>query len=93
MNTSADQKIQRVIEIAAVLVAIGMGLNIVVMQTLGSFDAAVVILGLFIGFWAILLGLGILVVSTGLFVFERTHAVSERKPESAGLQPLQPCRC
>ena len=77
MNDKTDENIQRVIEIAAVLVVIGMGLSILVMQTLGSFDAAAVILGLFLGFWSVLLGTGILFVSSGLLFIRRRHAVSE----------------
>ena len=77
MNTQTDKNIQRVIEVSAVLVVIGMGLNILVMQTLGSFDAAAVILGLFLGFWALLLGTVILVVSSSWLFIRRKHAISE----------------
>ena len=77
MNTQTDTNIQRVIEFSAVLVVIGMALNIFVMQTLGSFDAAAVILGLFLGFWALLLGTVILVVSSSSLFIMRKHAISE----------------
>lgn len=77
MNTQTDKSIQRVIEFSAVLVAIGMGLNILVMQTLGSFDAAAVILGLFLGFWALVLGIVILVLSSSWLFIKRKHAISE----------------
>ena len=85
MNTRTDQNIQRVIELGAILVVIGMGLNILVMQTLGSFDAGAVILGLFLGFWALVLGTGMLLVFLGWFFIRRKHATSEsesRKPEA-----------
>ena len=75
MNTKTDQNIQRVIEAGAVLVVIGMGLNMLVMQTLGSFDAAAVILGLFLGFWALVLGTGILVLFSSWLLIRRHHAV------------------
>ena len=92
MNTKTDQNIQRVIEVAAVLVVIGMGLNILVMQTLGSFDAAAVILGLFLGFWALLLGTGILVLFSSWLLIRRHHAVPLKMngtpaEAQAGLQP------
>jgi hypothetical protein len=74
MNNTTDQNLQRVIEFAAVLVVIGMGMNIVVMQTLGSFDAAAVILGLFLGFWALVLGTGILMLSSAWFFVRKRHA-------------------
>jgi hypothetical protein len=74
MNNTTDQNLQRVIEIAAVLVVIGMGMHIVVMKTLGSFDAAAVILGLFLGFWALVLGTGILMLSLAWFFVRRRHA-------------------
>ncbi|HKT33749.1 MAG TPA: hypothetical protein VJR03_02875 [Nitrospira sp.] len=77
MNDKIDKNIQRIIEIGAVLVVIGMGLNIVVMQTLGSFDAAAVILGLFLGFWAVVLGTGILVLSSGVLLIRRRQTVLE----------------
>ena len=69
MITQTDKNIQRFIEFGAILVVVGMGLNILVMQTLGSFDAGAVILGLFLGFWAFVLGSAILVLfSTWLFI-------------------------
>jgi hypothetical protein len=77
MNDTTDKNILRVIEGAAALVFTGMGVNILVMQTLGSFDAAAVILGLFLGFWAVLLGTGILALSSGWLFIRRRHAVSE----------------
>jgi hypothetical protein len=52
------------LEVAAALVLISVGLNAFVMQTLGSFDAAAVILALFVGFWAFVLGTVLLVVSS-----------------------------
>ena len=84
MNTKTDQHIQRVIEFGAVLVVIGMGLNILIMQTLGAFDAAAVILGLFVGFWALVLGSAIVVLSSSWFFIRRMHAV----PESVNGKPV-----
>jgi hypothetical protein len=74
MNTKTDQNIQRVIEFAAILVVIGIGLNLLVMQTLGAFDAGAVILGLFLGFWSLLLGTVTLAVSSGWFFLRKKHA-------------------
>jgi len=76
MNDNTDRNILRVMEFAAVLVFIGTALNIVVMQTLGSFDAAAVILGLFLGFWSFVLGAGILLVASSWLFFRRNHPVS-----------------
>ena len=77
MYAKTDENIQRVIEFGAVLVVLGMGLNILVMQTLGSFDAAAVILGLFLGFWALVLGTGVVVISSSWLFIRSKHAVSE----------------
>jgi hypothetical protein len=56
MNSHTQTNIQRMLAIATALVMIGAGLKVLVMQTLGSFDAASVILALYVGFWACVLG-------------------------------------
>ena len=56
MDTQTLNNIQRTVAIATALVVIGGGLNILVMETLGSFDPAVVILALYVGSWAFVLG-------------------------------------
>jgi hypothetical protein len=63
MNTNTDKTILRMLEVAAALVIIAAGLNVLVMQTVGSFDAAAVILALFVGFWAFVLGTVLLLVA------------------------------
>src|SRR5262245_66654211 len=61
--------VQRIIAGATALVIIGVGLNFVVMQTLGSFSAASVLLALYLGFLAYALGSVVLIVlSIWLFV-------------------------
>lgn len=64
MNTQTQKNTQRIVVTAAALVIVGVGLNILVMQTLGSFDAASVILGLFVAFWAFVLGNAVLILSS-----------------------------
>ena len=77
MSTNTQKHFQWVVESATALLIIGVGLNVLVMQTLGSFDAALVILGLFLGFWAFVLGnVGLAVSAIWLFV-TRKSAVSE----------------
>ena len=56
MNTQIQHNMQRVVATAAVLVLIGVGLKIFVFETLGSFDAASVILALYVASWAFVLG-------------------------------------
>lgn len=100
-STSTQKHFQWAIESGAVLVVVGLGMNFLVMQTLGSFDAASVILALFLGFWAFVLGNSVLFFSSiWLFMRRRnmtaepaTAKVEARQPIS--LQPLnhtQPCR-
>jgi uncharacterized YccA/Bax inhibitor family protein len=69
MNTQTQENIQRVTAMATALVIIGGGLYILVIETLGSFDAASVILGLYVAFWAFVLGsIGLLFSSISLFM-------------------------
>ncbi len=69
MNTQTQKNILRTMEIATALVVMGGGLNILVVETLGSFDAAFVILALYVGSWAFVLGnVGLLLSSIWYFV-------------------------
>ncbi|HKC96024.1 MAG TPA: hypothetical protein VKB81_18560 [Nitrospira sp.] len=54
---------------ATALIIIGVGMNIVVTQTLGSFSAASVLLALYLAFWAFVLGsIALIGVSIRLFI-------------------------
>lgn len=69
MSTTTHSKVQRIIEAGAVLVIIGIGLNVLVTQTLGTFDAASVLLTLYLALWAYVLGnIVLLVLSIWLFL-------------------------
>jgi hypothetical protein len=63
IDIKTQKNVHRVVASAVTLGAIGVGLNILVMQTLGSFDAGSVILALYLGFWAFVLGSGVLLFS------------------------------
>jgi hypothetical protein len=56
MSTNTHRNVPWVIEVGAALVVIGVSLNVLVTQTLGSFDAASVILALYVALWAYVLG-------------------------------------
>jgi len=94
MHTQTLNNIQRTVAIATALVVIGGGLNILVMETLGSFDPAVVILALYVGSWAFVLGNTGLIVSSIWYFIRRKALWSEStsgQPEARapiGLQPL-----
>jgi hypothetical protein len=75
-----------VVESAAALIFVGVGLNFLVMQTLGSFDVASVILALFLGFWALVLG-NTVVFFSSIWLFLKRRDLSA-KP--AGGQPEAP---
>src|SRR5262245_42492214 len=80
INTNTQKNVQRVVAGATALGILGVGLNIVVMQTLGSFDAASVMLALFLGFWAFVLGSTILLFSSiWLFISEKGMASDPTK--------------
>ena len=81
------------LEVAAALVMISAGLNVLVMQTLGSFDAAAVILALFVGFWAFALGTLLLVVSSSWLIFRRKFVFpgSLRGLAAPRIHPALPC--
>ena len=82
MDTNTNKTIVRMLEVAAALVMISAGLNLFVMQTLGSFDAAAVILALFVGFWAFVLGTVRLV---GI------HLAGQRPRSEAAVRIVQDC--
>ena len=83
INTNTQKHFQWVIESGAVLIIVGAALNFLVMQTLGSFDAASVILALFLGFWAFVLGNTVIFFSS-VWLFMRRRDMS---PEPASGQP------
>ena len=92
MDTNTNKTILRMLEVAAALVMIGAGLNLFVMQTLGSFDAAAVILALFVGFWAFLLGTVLLVVSSSWLLFRRKFVFAGSLRGLAAPRLIQPYR-
>ena len=92
MDTNTNKNILRMLEVAAALVMIGAGLNLFVMQTLGSFDAAAVILALFVGFWAFVLGTVLLVVSSSWLLFRRKFVFAGSLRGLAAPRLIQPYR-
>ncbi|HET9866881.1 MAG TPA: hypothetical protein VFQ06_06290 [Nitrospira sp.] len=92
MDTNTNKTILRMLEVAAALVMIGAGLNLFVMQTLGSFDAAAVILALFVGFWAFVLGTVLLVVSSSWLLFRRKFVFAGSLRGLAAPRLIQPYR-
>src|SRR5215831_2785726 len=80
MPTNTQKHFRWVVESAAALIFVGVGLNFLVMQTLGSFDAASVILALFLGFWALVLGNSVVFLSS-VWLFMRRRDLSA-KPET-----------
>ena len=92
MDTNTNKTILRMLEVVAALVMISAGLNLFVMQTLGSFDAAAVILALFVGFWAFVLGTVLLVVSSSWLLFRRKFVFAGSLRGLAAPRVIQPCR-
>ena len=92
MDTNTNKTILRLLEVAAALVIIAAGLNVLVMQTLGSFDAAAVILALFVGFWAFVLGTVLLVVSSSWLLFGRKFVFAGSPRGLTAPRLIQPCR-
>ena len=92
MDTNTNKTIVRMLEVAAALVMISAGLNLFVMQTLGSFDAAAVILALFVGFWAFVLGTVLLVVSSSWLLFRRKFVFAGSLRGLAAPRLIQPYR-
>ena len=80
-STSTQKHFQWAIEGAATLIVVGVGLNFLVMHTLGSFDAASVILALFLGFWAFVLGNSVLFFSSIWLFMRKREALSDHKIE------------
>jgi hypothetical protein len=79
MNTQIQKNIQRVLITATGLVILGAALNVFVMQTLGSFDAASVILALYVAAWAFVLGDIGLILSALWFFMKRRVGLAERR--------------
>ena len=77
MNTQTQKHIQQTLATATALVVIGGGVNILVMETLGSIDPALVILALYVGSWAFVLGnIGLILSSVWYFVGRRMWSES-----------------
>jgi hypothetical protein len=74
MNTQTQKNILRTMEIATALVVMGGGLNILVVETLGSFDAAFVILALYVGSWAFVVG-NVGLIFSSIWYFVRRKAI------------------
>ena|SRR6476659_5552662 len=103
MSTNTQKHFQWVVESATALIIVGVGLNFLVMQTLGSFDAGTVILALFLGFWAFVLGNTVVFLSS-IWLFMRRRDMSAKSargeaeahaPRQSGLEALrrtEPCR-
>ena len=72
MNPQLQQNIQRVVITATALVLLGAALNVFVIETLGSFDAASVILALYVASWAFVLGdIGLILSALWFFMARR----------------------
>ena len=84
MRTSTHRKVHGMIEAGAALVLIGIGLNALVTQTLGTFDAASVILILYLALWAYGLG-SIVLLALSIWVFLTRNSLGSEptavKPE------------
>jgi hypothetical protein len=79
MSTTSSKKVQRLIETGAGLVILGIALNVIVTWTLGSFDAASVLLALYVGLWAYALGSFMLIVlSVWLFLTRKSSGPEHR---------------
>ena len=83
MSTKTHKNVQRIVASATAPVVIGVGLNIVVMQTLGSFSAASVILALDLAFWAYALG-NIVLIVLAIWLFVRGMF---SRPERRSVKP------
>jgi hypothetical protein len=77
MNTQVQRNMQRVLITATGLVLIGAAVNVFVMETLGSLDAASVILALYVASWAFVLGDVGLILSALWFFMKRRGALAE----------------
>ena len=83
MNAQVQTNIQRVVITATILIIIGAALNVLVIETLGSFDAASVILALYVASWAFVLGDVGLILSALWFFMKRRVGLAEHR----GVQP------
>jgi len=83
IDIKTQKNIHRVVASAIALGIFGVGLNILVMQTLGSFDAGSVILALYLGFWAFVLG-GTVLLFSSIWLFVRGRVTS---PDPASAIP------
>jgi len=88
MNLQLQQNIQRVLVTATALVLLGAALNVFVMETLGSLDAASVILALYVASWAFVAGdIGLIVSVLWFFMTRRgvpEQTSVERQADRAG---------
>jgi hypothetical protein len=88
MNIQIQQNIQRVVATAAALVLIGGALNVFVFETLGSFDAASVILALYVASWAFVLGdIGIILSALWYFMSRRVVPAERRSAQVEASEP------
>jgi hypothetical protein len=90
MSIKTQKNIQWVVASATALVILGVGLNIVVTQTLESFSPATVILALYVGFWAFVLGNTALILSAIWLFMSRKLIVPEPtsgKPRADDYEP------
>ena len=96
MSNDTQKHFRWVVESGAALITLGVGLTFLVMQTLGSFDAALVILALFVGLWAFVLGNAVL-FSSSIWLFLKRRDLSAEpasgNPEDRQhLLRVRPCR-
>jgi hypothetical protein len=80
MNDTACRRMMWIVTSATASMGIGIGLNLVVGQTLGSFSVASVLLALYVAFWAFALG-SVALIAVTIWV------LLTRKP----LLPTVPC--
>ena len=91
MSIKTQKSVRWVVRSATALVMIGVGLNIVVTQTLGFFSPATVILALYVGFWAFVLGNIALILSSIWLFMRRKLIVAEPmsgKPRADEYEPV-----
>ena len=97
MNTQIQHNMQRVVGTAAALVLVGIGLNVFVFETLGSFDAASVILALYVALWTFVLGdIGLILSALWYFKSRKVVHADQRSAQAAAAEParigLEPSR-
>jgi hypothetical protein len=92
MSIKTQKNLQWVVASATALVIIGVGLNIVVTERLESFSPATVILALYVGFWAFVLGNIALILSSIWLFMSRKPIVAEPtsgKPRADDYEPVE----